>query len=61
MEEIQKVLNRLQKLHGDTYLASPAAILEEVAIFMRHDLLDCIESLKQAEIEIQKEGAQRNE
>lgn len=59
MNEITKVLNRLQKLHGDTYLASPAAVLEEVAIFMRHDLCDCIDQLKQAEAELQKEADEK--
>lgn len=58
MEEIQKVLKRLQKLHGETYLASPAAVLEEVSIFMRHDLMDCIGWLQQAEVELTKEDAE---
>ena len=58
MYELQKVINRLQKLHNDTYLASPAAVLEEVAIFMRHDLCNMIDILKQAEIQIEKRNEQ---
>lgn len=58
MEEIQFVLNRLQKLQKETWLASPAAVLEEVSVFMRHDLLDCIDQLKQAEAELAKGDAE---
>lgn len=58
MDEITKVLKRLQNLHGQTYLASPASVLEEVSVFMRHDLLDCIDLLKQAESEIEKRNEQ---
>lgn len=57
MYEINYAVQKLQKLQSETYLASPASIFEAMAGFMRDDLSEVIDKLKQAEIELEKERA----
>jgi len=56
MNELNEVISMLERLRNETYLASPAAVFESVAGFMRDDLTDAIDKLKQAEVELQKEA-----
>lgn len=60
MNELNEVISMLERLRSETYLASPAAVFESMAGFMRDDLTDAIDKLKQAEVELQK-GADSNE